>query len=338
MDEKYDISVVIITHNRCEMLPRSLESIIQQNAPGIAYEVVLVDNNSTDQTRSVVEAFIARKAMNLRYVFEKRQGRPHARNAGVENARAPIIAFIDDDIRAATDWLVQIKRALDAHPEVDFVGGKVLPQWGEGPPAWLTRAHWPPLALTDRGDQSIYVSAQNPRCLVSANLAVRREAFEQVGLFAPEFLRSQDHDWQLRVYLAGRQGMYVPEIIVTAEVQAERLGKLYHRKWHTRHGRYCAMMRLEEMTGPDGQLVQENPKALKLFGTSVYTYRRLLVQGRRWLANTLRRKEDRSFKYENKIRYYLSYIGQNYRQNAASRRHSGPTEFFLFLKTLLRKV
>ena len=135
MNERFDVSVVICTYNRCDLLPPALESVVEQSAAGVGYEVIVVDNNSTDGTRRVVEAMIARRGhANLRYVFEGEQGLSHARNAGVRAARARVVAFTDDDVRAAPDWVASIKRAFDEHPEAAYVGGKVLPLWGRGRP------------------------------------------------------------------------------------------------------------------------------------------------------------------------------------------------------------
>ena len=151
-------SVNICTYNRCRMLREALESVLSQRVhDGGRYEVIVVDNNSTDETRQVVESFIARGHANLRYVFEGRQGLSYARNAAVSAARSPILAFTDDDVRVKPDWVATIKRTLDDHPEVDCVGGKVLPRWTFAPPSWLTREHWAPLALVDYGDQPFYV-------------------------------------------------------------------------------------------------------------------------------------------------------------------------------------
>src|SRR5438105_3335543 len=109
MPQSPDISVVISTYNRCGWLSGALESVLAQETGGARYEVIVVDNNSTDQTREVVEAFMARGQANLRYVFEGQQGLSYARNAGIAAARAPLIAFTDDDVRAARDWVVSIK-------------------------------------------------------------------------------------------------------------------------------------------------------------------------------------------------------------------------------------
>jgi glucosyl-dolichyl phosphate glucuronosyltransferase len=255
-----DVSIVISTYNRCDTLEGALQSVLGQDAGLVTYEIIVVDNNSTDRTREVVDAVSARGHGHLRYLFEGRQGLSHARNAGIAQARAPIIAFTDDDVRVASDWVVNIKRAFDAHPEVDYVGGRVLPRWPTAPPTWLTRDHWSPMALSDYGDAPMYVNAEAPVCLVGANLAFRRDVFARVGLFQPDFQRvkdgigsTEDHELQLRLWHARRQGMYVPALVVTAEVEPRRMSKEYHRRWHTGHGHFYAGGRDR---GVDGEVVR----------------------------------------------------------------------------------
>ena len=108
MDEQLDVTVIIATYNRADMLPGALESVLAQEADGVRYEVIVVDNNSPDQTREVVESFIARGHRNLRYLFEGRQGVAYARNTALAHASAPIIAFTDDDVRVSPDWVAMI--------------------------------------------------------------------------------------------------------------------------------------------------------------------------------------------------------------------------------------
>ncbi|HET9786097.1 MAG TPA: glycosyltransferase, partial [Pyrinomonadaceae bacterium] len=119
MDLKTDITVVISTFNRCEMLPAAIESVLTQEASGVSYELIVVDNNSTDSTKQVVHSFINQGHQNLRYVFEPQQGLSYGRNAGIKNARGAIIVFFDDDVRAHPDWLSNIKRAFDLYTEID---------------------------------------------------------------------------------------------------------------------------------------------------------------------------------------------------------------------------
>src|SRR5262249_38701303 len=123
MNEEVDISVVITTHNRCALLPGALKDVLSQEPSGPRYEVIMVDNNSTYQTRETIQSFIESGNSNLRYVFEARQGISYGRNAGIAHANARIIAFTDDDVRVAPNWVSNIKRAFDEHSEVDFVGG-----------------------------------------------------------------------------------------------------------------------------------------------------------------------------------------------------------------------
>src|SRR5215216_2566932 len=122
---QFDISVIISTYNRCDMLSSAIEKLLAQERERVAYEIIIVDNNSTDRTREVVESFIARGHSNLRYVFEPRQGISYGRNTGIANSKSGIIAFTDDDVQVSGNWIASIKQAFDKHPEVDFAGGRI---------------------------------------------------------------------------------------------------------------------------------------------------------------------------------------------------------------------
>lgn len=315
MKEQFDVSVILCTYNRCSILPNALESILAQQTGDVRYEIIVVDNNSTDQTLQVIESFIARGQGNIRCVFEGRQGLSHARNAGIENALAPLVAFFDDDERVAPDWIINIKQSFDEHPEVDFVGGKVLPRWTAEPQAWLTsNSHWAPVALSDYGDTPFYSNAENPVCLIGGNLGIRLDAFNRIGLFDPEFQRiegnigSEDHEWLLRLWQAGRQGMYVPKMMVEADVPLERMKKAYHRMWHTGHGKSCALMQLNELIDKNGRLRQTPIESVKLFGASAFVYRELLETSARWLKALLQGNKKRAFDNEIRVRHLISYI------------------------------
>lgn len=337
MPQKFDISVVITTYNRSNMLAAAVESVLAQESPEARYEVIVVDNNSTDTTREVVEGYIRRGHPNLGYIFEARQGVSYARNAGLAAARSPIIAFADDDVRVAKDWVVNIKKEFDLHPEVDFLGGKILPQWNTTPPAWLTRDHWWALALLDYGDEPFYVSADNPLCLPTANASFRYDVFERFGLFSPDFSGREDHEFLLRLWRGGSRGLYVPSIVVTADVQPERLTRGYHRKWNTTTGRFNSLMRLNENMGPDGRIVDEPPGAVTLFGVPAFVYRGLLVNGFSWAGATLRRRKAESLRYENRFWYSVGYISKRYEQHKALRSRSGISEIGAFIKAIARK-
>ncbi|HYP26931.1 MAG TPA: glycosyltransferase family A protein [Blastocatellia bacterium] len=337
MPQEYDIAVIITSYNRSGMLAAAVESALSQESQGVRYEVIVVDNNSTDGTREVVEGYIAKGHSNLRYLFEQRQGVSFARNAGLAAARSPVIAFADDDVRVTRDWVANIKREFDQHPEIDFLGGKILPRWNTAPPTWLTRDHWWALALLDCGDEPFYVSADNPLCLPTANASFRYDVFERLGRFSPDFSGREDHEFLLRLWRAGRRGLYAPSIVVMADVQPERLTRGYHRRWNTTTGRFNSLMRLNENMGPDGRIVGEPPDVVALFGVPGFVYRDLISNSLGWLSSTLRRRRDAALHCENYVWYLMGYISMRYEQNRAQRKHSGLAEVAAFAKALLRK-
>lgn len=315
-----DVAIVISTYNRCDMLPEAIASVLAQEAKGVRYELIVVDNNSTDDTKSVVEGFIARYGSVVRYVLERKQGLSHARNAGIAATNAPIIVFTDDDVRAASDWVINIKRAFDQHPKADFVGGKVLPRWNQPPPAWLTKEHWSPLALLDYGDASFYVDRENSRCLVGANLAFRREVFDRIGFFEPKLQRvkdgigsTEDHEFLIRVWQAGGVGLYSPDVVITADVQTERMSKSYHRRWHAGHGRFTARMRLRELIDRKGHLIDQPIEASRFFGMPIFIFRDLPYFLKHYFLAIAQRRESDALKYETELRSTLNYLRQSRR-------------------------
>ena len=143
------VSVVLSTYNRRRSLEHAIAALLRQ-AAAPPYEILVVDNRSTDGTADLVSRLVRDSAGGrLSYLYEPRQGLSHARNAGIAGARAPVIAFTDDDVVVREDWVASIARAMDAYPQAEYAGGRVLPRWTSPPPRWLTRAHWSPLALQD---------------------------------------------------------------------------------------------------------------------------------------------------------------------------------------------
>ena len=337
MAEQYDISVVISTYNRCEMLSVALERLLLQQSEGVSYEVIVVDNNSTDRTREVVERLIGEGHTNLRYVFEPKQGVSYGRNTGIACSSAEIIAFTDDDVRVGQGWIRNMKRAFDEYPDVDFVGGPILPEWKSEPPEWLTREHWWPLALLDFGDKPFYVNIDIPVCLPTANISFRRRAFDSIGLFSPEFSGREDHELLVRLWRTDRQGIYIPDMVVTAEVQPERLKKDYHRKWNLTTGKFNSLMRLNESIDAEGRFVGELPDLATLFGVPGFVYRKLLTESFRFVASAAMGRKAKSLQHKNHIWYLIGYISKRIEKNAAERKHSSLTEIGAFTKAMLRK-
>ena len=304
-----EVSAVLCTYNRADLLPGALTSILDQST-AIPFELIVVDNNSTDNTAETIHSFEERDA-RVRYCFEPKQGLSHARNAGIAAARAEIIAFTDDDVRANPDWIERTLRVFQTHPEIGYAGGKVLPLWPKQPPSWLTTDHWSPLALVDYGDSPFVIPTDFHRVIVGANLSFRRQALRELGGFRPELQRvkdgigsMEDQDIQERYWAKGGLGRYEPGIEIRAEIQPNRLDKQYHRRWRKGYGRFSAMA---------GDEFWEK-SSIKIFGITRSRYRSALTDCAKWIACSCLRRHDEAFLHETRFLYGVSYISTRLRQ------------------------
>jgi glucosyl-dolichyl phosphate glucuronosyltransferase len=232
-------SVLICTYNRARLLREMLESL-QTVRSARVWDVVVVDNNSTDSTRAVVESFVPGFPVPLMYVFEARQGKSHALNTGIQASRGEILVFTDDDVRVGAEWLDAACSTLDEQPGVDYTGGPVRPIWGGVPPVWLDQRRgdlWGALAILDYGDMS-FVFEDRRRVPLGANMAVRRRLIERIGGFDPalgrrgrSLLGQEQAEFFARSREGGARGVYVPAMELHHHVPQERLTKRYFRRW-----------------------------------------------------------------------------------------------------------
>ncbi len=302
-----DITVVVSTYNRCDLLDGALQALLNQDAPRLEYEVIFVDNNSTDGTAAKIQSYAARNP-RLKYIFEPRQGVAYGRNAGIQAARSDLFAFCDDDVYVAPDWLQRMYNALSRFPDADYIGGKICPVWKATPPQWL-KPDMAPLALQDRGLEPFAVSFDNPVCLVSACLGVRRSAFERAGLFDPATQRvkdgvgsTEDYEWERKVWQAGGHGVYVPDVICYCEVPQQRMKKSYHRRWHLGHGRFNALARRREFES-----------ARRVLDVPLFLYRQALEALLYTPLCLLTGKNREAFERESYALFCLGFIGQRWK-------------------------
>jgi glycosyltransferase involved in cell wall biosynthesis len=277
-------SIIIPTYNRADELRETIRSIAKLSVVG-DWEVLIVDNKSTDHTRMVVEAESVSYPAPLRYLFEPEQGRYAAINSGIRAATGKIIATTDDDARVEPDWLTRAAAGLEK-VGCDYVGGKVHPIWKGARPAWLPDGpgrHWAVLALQDHGDEPLEFGVKIPWPL-GINTATRREAFDRIDLFDNRLgrkagtLRNQaQREWHLRARAAGLRGFYVPDMIVHHVVEAERLKKQYFRRWYYWHGISRAILFTKlgvDMDSPDHSRLDFS-QVPQVAGVPRYMYRTL---------------------------------------------------------------
>ena len=180
------LSVVICTYNRARLLRRALESLRQQTLPPSAFEVVVVDNNSSDDTAEV-SAEWARKLPNLKYALETRQGLSHARNCGWRIAAGDYVGYMDDDCRAPLGWLEAANRiAASVHP--DAFGGPIHGYFEAKPPKWVK----PEYVSHHPLNEPQFLDEGRSGLLHGGNLFVRRDLIALAGEFDSELGMSGD--------------------------------------------------------------------------------------------------------------------------------------------------
>jgi GT2 family glycosyltransferase len=248
MPSELDASIIVCTYNRAESLRDTLNALRRLEAePHRTWEVLVVDNNSRDHTRAVVEEF-QRHWPGLRYAFEPRQGLSHARNHGIAAARGCVLLFTDDDVLPEPDWLETTLRGLETH-NADACGGFIAPIFETPPPHWLTPRFYGFLAIrVDREDD--YEITEAGKAPFGANMAFRREVFGRVGPFDTERGRKgkvlasgEDGEMFERILAAGLKVVFLGKSRVHHKVESFRLTKRYLWRWRFQTSRNIAESR-----------------------------------------------------------------------------------------------
>jgi glycosyltransferase involved in cell wall biosynthesis len=317
-------SIVIATHNRAQDLRDTLASLAGLQTPH-PWEVIVVDNNCTDDTPRVVQELVPRFPVPLRYFFEAVPGRSAALNTGIAAATGAIILTTDDDVRVAPEWLEIAGNALD-RLQCGYIGGRVLPIWGGPRPAWLPdrpSSQWAVIALLDYGSEPIELTRRMP---LGVNMAFRREAFDIVGGWDPRIgrkagtlLGQEVREWCIRAKARGVRGFYVPEMMVRHIIPANRLNKQYYRRWFYWRGVSRAL--LYQQQGLDMESPQETTldfsQSRHVAGIPRYLFRTLARNVAGLIAAALRRDSVATFERELWLWMFVGIARQRWRDRRA---------------------
>jgi len=230
-------SVVIATYDRAHLLVETLRSLdAQQIPPTLQWEIIVVDNNSSDRTKETVRRFGETSHVAIRYEFEPRQRQSFARNAGIEAAKGAVILFADDYILPDRTWVSGMSSALTID-HLHGVGRRVLPQWEAALSGWLSARpdllSW--LALVEEDTPFLLEYPLSlARRIVGASMAFRREVFEEFGLFQTSlghrgrrFYGQEEVEFIHRLLRKERRIGYVPSVVVHHRIGASRLRKSF---------------------------------------------------------------------------------------------------------------
>jgi glycosyltransferase involved in cell wall biosynthesis len=234
------ISVIIPTYNRAAILPMCLDSVVKQDYPQDKYEILVVDNGSTDNTKQTVkEAIATYLSHQIRYIFEPELGLLSGRHRGALEAKGEILTFIDDDIEADIGWLQAIQESFE-DSSVQLVGGRNLPRYKVDPPEWLDwfwlnhsyGRYCVDLSLLDFGDQAREIDANY---VWGLNFSIRKQALFDLGGFHPDCIpRHLQHfqgDGETGVTQKANQyeykAIYQPKALVFHQISRERMTHHY---------------------------------------------------------------------------------------------------------------
>ena len=239
------ITVILCTYNRCQLLGKALDSIAASTLPqSVEWEVLIVDNNSSDRTREVVDDFCNRYPGRFRYLFEPRPGKSYALNAGIREARGDVLAFVDDDVTVEPTWLQGLTENLHS-TEWAGAGGRIVLERPCSPPHWLVlegphaRGPWTSFDLGSEAKELL----EPP---FGTNMAFRKDMFEKYGVFRTDLGPSphkrtprpnEDTEFGSRLIAAGERLRYEPSAVVYHPVLENRLQKEYFLAWWFDKGR-----------------------------------------------------------------------------------------------------
>ncbi|MEM7572572.1 MAG: glycosyltransferase [Bacteroidota bacterium] len=230
------ISLIVCTYNREKFLGDCLDSILAQSLDIEQYEVIVINNKSTDSTAEILQQFAARAPANWSFLLEKQQGLSYARNRGIQEAKGVFLTYVDDDAILATNYLQLQFEHLQLHPELAGLGGKILAKF-EGPkPAWFNPYTAPTyFSHYDRGDKSyVYREGDFP---FGCNMCLRKSLIEPLGGFDTDLgrigkggLGGEEKKLFGQIINAGGKVRYLPELWVHHQVDHYRTQRAYVEK------------------------------------------------------------------------------------------------------------
>lgn len=230
---KPKISFIICTYNRAEYLQDSVETLLQNEANPEYYQLLIIDNNSADETKAIVqEAQASYPDHNISYITETKQGLSHARNRGIEESDCPIIVFVDDDVMVPENYIDSWLEFWKMKPNAKCAGGKIEVQFDDPRPSWMSYFLLPLLGHHDNGSKlTTYGKNAYP---FGGNMGFKSSIFDQFGNFDTELGRkgkelkaSEEKELFQRIKKAGVGIFYVPKAKLFHRVNKSRLTEEY---------------------------------------------------------------------------------------------------------------
>jgi glycosyltransferase involved in cell wall biosynthesis len=234
MSDTLQISVVICTYNRASYIQEAMESLYTQTLSRDQYEVIVVNNNSSDNTELICQSFVeSHNDAFYYYMNEPEQGASYARNTGARHAKSPLLCFMDDDALADPDYLERIVRFFETHPDAGGLGGRIIPRYIPSEPVWMShyvsslvgQFHYSPEA-------TVFKPGKYP---LESNMIIRKADFDRINGFNTALpgvkgelrIGGEGKDFFFRLQALGHQVYYDPAIRVQHVVETVKLTREY---------------------------------------------------------------------------------------------------------------
>lgn len=234
MQHHPDISIVICSYNRADYIIGALESLYNQTLEKEKFEVLVVDNNSIDNTGDLVQQYMSEHPQfDLRYLTESRQGASFARNTGAAFARSPLLCFMDDDAIAEKHYLQRILSFFSSHADAAGMGGRIIPKYIPEEPTWMSHFVSSLVGNFDYSpEQTVFREGKYP---LESNMVVRKQDFDAIGGFNTDLpgvkgtlrIGGEGKDFFLRLQSRHQKIYYDPHVIVEHIVEVKKLTPHY---------------------------------------------------------------------------------------------------------------
>jgi len=231
-----DVSIIIPTYNRASFLRQSITGLDALEINKIPFEIIVVDNTSTDNTKHIVKEFQEKKAYSktkLVYIYEKQLGLHFARHTGAKASNGEILVYIDDDVICDKNFLIEILKPYK-DPSVGCVGGKILPKWEIEPPEWINK--FPKWYLSILDDHE---GPKEVQWIYGCNFSIRKSLLFELGGFNPDSFGDKKMWWMRgdgeigllrKAHDAGKKVIYNPKAVVWHSIPKERLTEKYFKE------------------------------------------------------------------------------------------------------------
>jgi GT2 family glycosyltransferase len=290
MDDGIRISAIIPTFNRPNALQNCVESLLRQTLNPRMYEIIIVDNNSSDATREALNGYLKLATHNVIYVCEPRQGLHFARHAGAKAAHSEILAFTDDDAVCDEHWLEELLAAFQ-EMNVGCAGGKIIINWDREPPSWII-PYEAVLGRLNYGPEPLIL--KSGQLINGGNLAIRRTTLKDLGGFNPDqvgevLIGDGEVGLCYKAHRAGIKIAWVPSAVV----------------WHCQTvGKNATLLDLKRRFSNNGVAAAysfyqgHHPTRLNLLGSAAASFRAFFVQRLLILRNRLAKIRDENYEQE----------------------------------------